>query len=111
VIAQTPQLYLLDEPTNHLDMRHQAHVLSHFRQAAKAEGVTVLMALHDINLAQQYCDAVLMLFPDGSSLQGSVSELLTPTHLSKLYDCKIATSNEGDVYWRSIVGMSPLSGV
>lgn len=55
--AQEPKVLVLDEPTNHLDVHHQYAVLS----AAKKLGVTVVAALHDLNLAAQYCDQLFVL--------------------------------------------------
>lgn len=54
--AQEPRVLVLDEPTNHLDVRHQYGVLT----AARARGVTVLAALHDLNLAAQFCDHLVL---------------------------------------------------
>ena len=88
LLTQTPSIYLLDEPTNHLDMRYQLHVLNHFQQLSKQQNA-VVASLHDVNLAQHYCNRLLLLFPDGSSLQGSPDEVLTESNLYKLYQCSL----------------------
>lgn len=85
LLAQTPSLYLLDEPTNHLDLRHQVIVLNHFKKLASENVNAVLMSLHDVNLAQQYCNKVLLLFGDGETLQGNTEDVLTQENLSRLY--------------------------
>lgn len=85
LLAQTPQLYLLDEPTNHLDVRHQTQTLRHFCELAKSDAA-VVMALHDINHAQQYCHRLLLMFADGSTLQGETRDVLTAENLSRLYE-------------------------
>ncbi|TAK74233.1 MAG: ABC transporter ATP-binding protein [Gammaproteobacteria bacterium] len=85
VLAQTPLIYLLDEPTNHLDMRHQISVLQHFRQLAQQQGISIIMSLHDANLARQFCDQVLLLFANGVAQQGHVEELLATENLRRLY--------------------------
>lgn len=85
LLAQTPTLYLLDEPTNHLDIHHQIAVLKTFRQLAREESAAILMALHDVNLAQQFCDHILLMFADGRTLQGSVDDVLTSENLTLLY--------------------------
>jgi len=59
-LAQEPRLLLLDEPTNHLDVRAQLHTLTLLRELA-ATGLTVVAALHDLNLAAEFCDHVVVL--------------------------------------------------
>src|SRR5699024_3738133 len=54
-LAQRPQVLLLDEPTNHLDLRHQLTVLS-MLEALADDGLAVLVTLHDLRLAIEYCD-------------------------------------------------------
>jgi len=85
LLTQKPEIYLLDEPTNHLDIKHQHQVLNYFRELARHTQATIVMSLHDVNLAQQYCDHILLLYPNGETLQGPSSEILTTHNLSKLY--------------------------
>lgn len=92
ILAQTPAIYLLDEPTNHLDIRHQIKALNHFRQLAETQRVSVMISLHDINLAQQFCNRMLLMFPDGSTISGSPHETLTPTNLTRLYQYPVKKS-------------------
>lgn len=56
-LAQEPQVLILDEPTNHLDVRHQLEVVSLIR----CLGLTIVVSLHDLNLAAGVCDDVLVL--------------------------------------------------
>lgn len=85
LLAQSPFLYLLDEPTNHLDIRHQMQVLNHFSKLAYDNNHAVIMSLHDIRLAQQFCDHVMLIFPEGKIMQGTADEMLTGENLTKLY--------------------------
>lgn len=55
-LTQQPKLLILDEPTNHLDIRYQLEILSIIRNL----GVSVLTALHDLNLALQFCDYIYL---------------------------------------------------
>lgn len=101
LLSQTPAIYLLDEPTNHLDIRHQIAALHHFRQLAKKSSATVVMALHDINLAQQFCDAVLLMFPAGNLLPGKARDILTADNLTRLYQHSIVPITiDGTVIWQ-----------
>lgn len=56
-IVQRPEILIMDEPTNHLDVYYQHQILS----LSKALGFTVLMTIHDLNLAAQYCDRILLM--------------------------------------------------
>ncbi|MEM8958834.1 MAG: ABC transporter ATP-binding protein [Pseudomonadota bacterium] len=62
-LAQEPRLLILDEPTNHLDIRHQLEVLALIRDLP----LTIVTSLHDLNMATQVCDEILLL-KDGRPL-------------------------------------------
>ena len=89
LMTQEPDIYLLDEPSNHLDLRHQIQMMNLIRGMAQDSSATVLAALHDVNLAAQYCTHVLMLFGDGEWCAGSSEEMLSESSLSRLYDCPV----------------------
>lgn len=91
LLTQTPAIYLLDEPTNHLDLYYQTKTLAHFYSLAHQGHATIVMALHDINLAQQFCDYIILLFQDGECLFGPKEAVLTPTNLSRLFGCTISS--------------------
>lgn len=55
-LVQQPRVLLLDEPTSSLDPRSQYEMLALVRQAARTQGIAVLLVLHDLNLALRYCD-------------------------------------------------------
>ncbi|MFD4292294.1 ABC transporter ATP-binding protein [Rhodococcus sp. NPDC058505] len=59
-LAQRPRVLLLDEPTNHLDLRHQLTVMRLLRRLAD-EGLAVVVTLHDLRLAVEYCDRIAVL--------------------------------------------------
>ncbi|HLB58124.1 MAG TPA: ABC transporter ATP-binding protein, partial [Gammaproteobacteria bacterium] len=85
LLSQSPTIYLLDEPTNHLDIRYQIKILDHFKQLTKREPVSVVMSIHDINLAAHYCDKILMLLGEGEYLEGDPSNLFSEKNLERLY--------------------------
>lgn len=80
-LAQEPDVLLLDEPTNHLDVRHQLELLQLVRRAP----VTVVMALHDLNLASAYCDAVVVLDAGRVVAAGPPADVLTPALIEQVY--------------------------
>lgn len=84
VLTQDPEVWLLDEPTNHLDLHHQVAVMRLLRELA-GQGRSVVMCLHDLNLAARWCDRVLLLYPDGQACWGPVADMLVPAALEGLY--------------------------
>lgn len=80
-LAQQPSLLVLDEPTNHLDIRHQLDVLGILRQLP----ATVLVALHDLNLAAYYCDRLYVLRNGEVTVSGPPADVLTPELLEDVY--------------------------
>ncbi|AKZ53429.1 iron-dicitrate transporter subunit, ATP-binding component of ABC superfamily [Streptomyces ambofaciens ATCC 23877] len=72
-LVQEPEILVLDEPTNHLDVRHQVDLLSLLR----ASGLTVLVVLHDLNLAAAACDRLGVLSRGRLVASGTPAEVLT----------------------------------
>ncbi|MEV0703841.1 ABC transporter ATP-binding protein [Saccharopolyspora sp. NPDC050389] len=70
-LAQQPRVLVLDEPTNHLDLRHQYSILRLLRDLA-SDGLTVLMTLHDLRHAAEFCDRIAVLH------EGQVADAGTP---------------------------------
>ncbi|HWV79501.1 MAG TPA: putative F420-0 ABC transporter ATP-binding protein [Isoptericola sp.] len=83
-LAQEPALILLDEPTNHLDIAAQLDALRLLRDLAD-HGVTVLAALHDLQLAAQHCDHVVLLSGGHVVAAGDVRDVLVPDVLDPVY--------------------------
>ncbi|MET4783406.1 ATP-binding cassette domain-containing protein [Glaciihabitans sp. UYNi722] len=104
-LAQETQLLLLDEPSNHLDIAAQLSVLGLLERLALS-GVTVLAALHDINLATAYCDHVIVLRNGRVFAAGPTSEVLTPELLSEVYGVQ-ATVLAHPQTGRPLVAFSP----
>lgn len=83
LVQQTPVL-LLDEPTNHLDPCYQVRVLSLCRELV-AKGAIVVAALHDLNLAAQHCDQLMLLHQGQVAACGKPAEVLCTNTLSQVY--------------------------
>jgi iron complex transport system ATP-binding protein len=83
-LAQEPQVLILDEPTNHLDVQAQLSILGLLRRRARA-GATVLLALHDLNLAAAFCDELIVLHQGHLVTQGAPEAVLTPALLNDVY--------------------------
>lgn len=80
-LVQEPRVLVLDEPTNHLDVRHQVELLSFLR----GSGLTVLTALHDLNLAAAACDRIAVLSSGSLVSTGEPAEVLTPELVRKVF--------------------------
>ena len=101
LLAQDPIYYLLDEPNSHLDLHYQINILDSLCRFARNNQRALIMTLHDINLAARFCDDVLLLNGDGEVLQGAVSELLTPEHLTQTFKHDIiAINSEHGTYFQ-----------
>lgn len=83
-LAQQPRLLLLDEPTSHLDIQAQLQLLTLLRRKADA-GVTVLIALHDLNLAARFCDHLVVLSQGRLAASGTPPDILNPALLRDVY--------------------------
>jgi iron complex transport system ATP-binding protein len=86
---------LLDEPTSALDLRHQRIVLDAARRLA-GEGVGVLAALHDLNLAAAFADDVVMLRDGRVVAAGPTAEVMTETLLGRCFDTPIEILTRAD---------------
>jgi len=84
-LAQSADHLLLDEPTNHLDVRYQHEVLDLVRRL----GATVVVVLHDLNLAATYCDRVVLLHAGRVVAAGTPSDVLTPDALEPVYEVRV----------------------
>lgn len=83
--AQKPKLLLLDEPTAHLDITHQSWIMDILKKLNKEQGLTVVLTLHDLNLASEYCQRII-LFNEGRIFrQGSPEDVLTYQNIESVY--------------------------
>jgi iron complex transport system ATP-binding protein len=76
-LAQRTDLLLLDEPTTFLDVSHQVEVLDLLTDLNRSRGTTVVMVLHDLNLAARYADHLVAVADGGIYAAGSPAEVLT----------------------------------
>jgi iron complex transport system ATP-binding protein len=100
LLTQNPQLLLLDEPTNHLDIFHQIHALQLLSHLAVREARALVMVLHDITSAVRYCNHALLLFGEGATLAGTITDIINEENLARLYGHPIRRLGgpDGDVW-------------
>lgn len=82
LLAQDAPLMLLDEPANALDLAHQVSVMRLLAELCRKQAKSVVMVLHDLNLAQSVASHVLLLYGDGRWQAGNKAEILQPELLS-----------------------------
>jgi len=88
-LAGETRVLLLDEPTANLDLAHQALMLRLVRERCRERGATAIVITHDLNLASEFADTVLLL-KDGELLAtGSAADVLTPENLQEVYNVQV----------------------
>lgn len=80
-IAQECDFFILDEPTNHLDINYQLQIFDFIKRLK----VTVLSAIHDLNMAALYCDRIYVLKEGRIVLEGTPEGVLTPENIFNVY--------------------------
>jgi iron complex transport system ATP-binding protein len=95
-LAQQPDLLALDEPTSDLDIRHQLGIFRLLRDLTRDAGVTVVVVVHDLNLAAHHCDRAILLCQGKSAAQGPPGQVLIPTCLEPVYGVRFDSIDPGD---------------
>ena len=92
-ICQEPEVMILDEPTAYLDIRHKIELLDILRQMAKEKKITVIMSLHEIDLATKISDYLLCVKGETIAAFGPPEEILREDTIAKLYDLEKGSYN------------------
>lgn len=95
LLAQGAEILLLDEPISALDIAHQIEVMSLLRDLNREHGLSVIMVLHDLNLAMGWCDEVIALHGGRLVTHGPIADLHDPGLLRRLYGVDMET-----ITWR-----------
>ncbi len=85
-LAQRPAVLLLDEPTSFLDPRHEVDMMELLRRLSRDMGKTVIVTLHDLDMAAKYADAMVFMKDGGIIAVGAPSEVVTEPLLKTVYD-------------------------
>lgn len=99
VLAQEAKAILLDEPTANLDIGRQVEILDLIKKMCRENNLTVLAALHDLNLAAQYCDRLLLINNGRIHAEGTPKDVITPQNIKDVYGA------EGCVYTHPVNGL------
>ena len=98
-LAQEPEVILLDEPTANLDIHHQVDFLDLILTLNRERGLTIIMASHDMNIASEFCDRLILLQEGRVYKIGTPNEVITKENIEQVYGCEV---------W---VDQNPLSGM
>ena len=101
-IAQESRFFLLDEPTNHLDVGYQMQTFDFIKRLR----ITVLSAIHDLNMAALYCDRIYVLKEGRILLQGTPEEVFTPEHIFQVYGVR-STVTKHPITGRAVITFLP----
>jgi len=94
-IAQNAPILLLDEPTSFLDLKHQVNIYDLLKAAQLEKNKTIIAVTHDINLAAQYCDEVLLLGADNSFNIGKTKDVFSSQQIEKVFGVRTLTAKLG----------------
>jgi cobalamin transport system ATP-binding protein len=93
-LAQRPRLLVLDEPTAHLDLRHQVECVGLLRRLNRESGLGIVLVSHDLNMAAEICDRLLLLDGGAAVGVGTPKVVLTEATLEAVYGCRIAVDTQ-----------------
>ncbi len=88
-LVQEPKILLLDEPTSHLDLKHTLEILELIRKECARKHMTVLMSMHNVNMALKYSDYVIVLNNGRVKTSGKPQEILKPSLIEEVYGVKV----------------------
>jgi iron complex transport system ATP-binding protein len=97
-LVQQPLILLLDEPTSHLDITHQVKILDLVKKLNRDLNLTVVMVIHDLNMAAEYCSKLVMLKQGRVFTENSPDQVLTYKNIEDVYETLV------------IVEKNPLTG-
>ncbi|MQG39037.1 MAG: ABC transporter ATP-binding protein [SAR202 cluster bacterium] len=85
VLCQETPIILLDEPTSNLDIKNQLHIMDNINAIRESSNKTILINLHDLNLAAKYCDKIIFLKNGTVFSQGTPYEVITSENIRNVY--------------------------
>jgi iron complex transport system ATP-binding protein len=88
-LAQEPEVILLDEPTANLDIQHQIDFLDLILTLNRERGLTIVMASHDMNIASEFCDRLVLLQGGRIFQTGTPEEVITKENIESVYGCEV----------------------
>ena len=99
-LVRNPELVLLDEPTSSLDLHHQLSIMMAVRQAISSRGITGMVALHDLNLAAEFCDRLMLIRAGEILADGLPGQVLASPDVNDTYrvETTLEQTRRGSLY-------------
>lgn len=94
-ICQEPEIVILDEPTSYLDVKYKLEFLAVLQEMRKRKGLTVIMSLHELELAKRVSDKILCLNGEFAGRYGTPEEIFTPGYMEELFGISQGSFDEG----------------
>lgn len=110
-LAQESEIIFLDEPTSHLDINHQIDLLNLLKQLNEEKGTTIILVLHDINLACRYSDKIILMDKGEIVSKGTPIEVVTRKNIEKAYGLNVIVEQNPYTDSLYIVPLSLNSGI
>lgn len=95
-LAQDPEVLLLDEPTSELDINYQLEIFNLIKDLQE-QGITIIVIMHNLNLASQYCDRLALLNERQIKKVGTPAEVITAENIKEVYGCSIDIELEKNI--------------
>ncbi len=95
-LAQDTPILLLDEPTSFLDIKHQVNIFDLLKSAQQEKDKTIIAITHDINLAAQYSENILLMGAEGDYKHGPTREILVPSEIERAFKTKTFVGQVGE---------------
>lgn len=92
-LVQEPEIIILDEPTTHLDIRHRLELIDILKKLSKEKGITVILSLHEIDIALKSCDKVVLVKEHKIIAYGAPEDVVDENIINNLYGLKDANFN------------------
>ena len=94
-ICQEPEILILDEPTSYLDVRHKLEFLSILQKLCRERALTVILSLHELELAEKISDRILCVNGRAVDRIGTPEEVMTAGYITELYGIRMGSYDEG----------------
>lgn len=92
-LTQEPEVLLLDEATSHLDITHQIRILNLLQKLNEETGLTIVMIIHDLNMASEYCSDLFLMKKGSLYRAGTPTDVLTYEHIEEVYKTIVLVGN------------------
>ncbi|WP_394551346.1 ABC transporter ATP-binding protein [Agromyces sp. MMS24-JH15] len=110
VLAQQTDIVLLDEPTTYLDLTHQLELLDLLAQLNRERGTTVVMVLHELNLAARYADRIVVMRDGGIVAEGAPVDVITDATVEAAFGLRARIVPDPVVGSPLVVPIAPVRG-